>query len=158
MVIILHHLTHSPCILHINLKPATPSDVSPSTHHMHPEHQPYRQSHKQLHSTILQQALLCMPIEQYRSRDPLLIPCRVYFISLLYLLLNISLSLNHGTIEPHSLRTPLYMGFVYLLILQSWCNITFTLPYNRVYTLLTLIYYKYLSMILQYTSFKHLSV
>ena len=123
-VITSHYLAHSLHILYINLELAVPSEASPSSCHMYLEHQPYRQSHKQLCNMISQWALLYMPIWQYRSYDPLfLIPYRVYLGSLLYPLLNSSLSLNHGTIKPYGLWAPLHMVSLYLLIWWSWYDI-----------------------------------
>ena len=111
--IISYHLAYSPCILYIDLKLATILEALPSTCHIHLECWPYRQDNEQLYSIILQQALSCVPIGQYRSYDPLFfIPCKVYLVLLPYPLLNISLSLNYGTTEPRGLQAPLYIVFV----------------------------------------------
>ena len=119
-VIILYHLAHSLYVLHIDLKPATTSEASPSTCHIHLECWPYRQGSEQLHSVISQWALSCAPIGQYRSCDPLFfIPRRVYLVSLLYYLLNISLSLDHGIIEPHGLQAPLVRLETYYMYLYT---------------------------------------
>ena len=139
-VTILYHLTHSSHISHIGLEPAAPSGVSPSICHVHLEHQPCRQSHKHLCNAILQQALLHASIGQYRSHDHLpLLPRRVCIVSLLYPLLNISLSLKCGMTGPCSWQAPLRMVVLYLSMLWSWCDINFTLPYDLAFTILTLI-------------------
>ena len=49
-------------------------------------------------------------------------------------------------------------SFLYFSIFQAWHNIACTLPCNFAFVLPTLIYYKYLPLYLQYTSFKHPSV
>ena len=155
----LHHLTYSLHVLYNNLEPAALSTAVPSSHHTHLKHRPYKQSCKHLYGIRPQQALLHAPIGQYRSHDTLLlIPCRVYLILLLYPLLNIALSLDHSIIKPCSSQAPLHIVFLYLLMFWSWRDVNFTLPYNIVFTLLILIYYKYLLVTLQYTSFEHFSI
>ena len=155
----LHHLAYSLHVLYNNLEPAALSTVVPSSYHTHLKHRLHKQSCKHLHGIRPQRALLHAPIGQYRSHDTLLlIPCRVYLILLLYPLLNIALSLDHSIIKPCSSQAPLHIVFLYLLMFWSWCDVNFTLPYNIVFTLLILIYYKYLLVTLQYTSFEHFSI
>ena len=139
-VITLYHLVHSLCIPHVNLKPTMTLEALPSTNHIYLEYRSYKQSSKYLCNTILQQALLCVPIGQYRSCNPLfLISRRVCLVPPLHPLLNIALFFNHGLSKPYNLLVPLYIVFVYLSILQSQHNITLTLPYNLALTLPILI-------------------
>ena len=134
--ITLYYLAHSLCILYIDLKLAATSGTSPSTNYMYLKYRPHEQSSEHLCSIILQWALLCVPIRQYRSRNSLLlILCRVCLVPPLYPLLKITLFLNCHITEPHGLQVPLCMVFDYFLILQSWHNIALTLPCDIVPTL-----------------------